>query len=99
MNTKDFYVVEVFIPTEYTMTTEMGISQTKICKKLNDTSYKDIKSGRVYTVNRIIGCTKVFNIYPLSEYYYLIGLRKNNEHRNKDEVHKLVKSYRKDKLL
>lgn len=90
MNTKDIYVVEVFIPTEYTMTTEMGIVKLKLCRKVGE-DYIDLQSGNSYVAHRNIGYTKVVRAVSLSEYYYKIGLRKRNNHDDKDAVYKLVR--------
>lgn len=90
MNIKDIYVVEVFIPTECSMSIESGITELILCKKYGE-SYIDLKSGKSYIIHNEIGYTKVIRAVPLSEYYYTIGIKRNNNHNDKKDVHTLVK--------
>ena len=99
MKPNNFFAVIVFEPTECTSYTEIGFSTTKICKKINDTTYQNIEDDRIYTMNSIIGCNKIEKVIPLSDYYYNLGLRKRNNHNNKAEVHSLVKSLKKERKM
>lgn len=90
MDTKNNYVVKIFVPTEFTLTTECGFTETKLCKKNGQNSFIDLDSNKSYSYREEIGYIKVVKERPLSEYYYKIGLRKKNNYQDKDVVHELV---------
>lgn len=90
MDTKNNYIVKILIPTEFTLTTECGYVETKLCTKDGQQNFIDLDSGKTYTYRDDIGYIKVINDVALSEYYYKIGLRKKNNYRDKDLVHELV---------
>ena len=98
MKLKDIYVVDVFIPTEICCSTLIGTSDLKICKKVEIDTYVELDSKKVYKSSSN-GYEKILNVIPLSEYFYKIGLKKSNEHENKEEVYRLTKRYQIKKLI
>ena len=94
MKIKNIYVVSWLIPMEYSLTTELGMVELKLCRKENE-NYIDLNSGEIYRSHNRIGMSRVVRAIPLSEYYYSIGIRKNNEYYDKQNVHTLVKEYKK----
>ena len=98
METNNKYVVEIFIPTEFSSTIESGITRKIICEKV-DEKYVELESKKEYIVNNQMGTIKIFSVIPLSEYYYKIGLKRKNIYKDKNDVHKLVKTLRKSKKI
>lgn len=90
MNTKNNYIVKILIPTEFTLTTECGYVDTKLCRKNEQNGFNDLNSNNTYTYRDEVGFVKVISDVPLSEYYYKIGLRKKNNYMDKDLVDELV---------
>lgn len=103
MKIKGLYVADIINPTDLTMTLEFGfVEQAVICRE-SKTGYINIETDRIYskdhTVMGVCRITSPDKVYPLSDYYFAIGIRKPNKHANKNELHENVKRLRKRKLI
>ena len=97
MKLKNIYVVDVFMPTEICCSAMIGISDLKIYKSRNWYIYRSWYK-KIYGSSSN-GYEKILHVIPLSEYFYKIGLKKSNDCENKEQVYKLVKRYKINKLL
>ena len=97
-NLKDIYVVELFVPEEFSLTNEFGWVDLKLCKK-EEEKYIELKSGNSYIMHNQIGYTKVVAAVPLNEYYFNSGIKKINNHSDKKSVHRLVKQFKRDGII
>ena len=115
MKINNIFVTEIIYPTEFSMTMEISDTFYKLCKKkesfyiISDAEsktgqracniYEELGTNNTYVEHDEFGYIRVGNAIPLSEYYYPIGLRKKNNHSNKKEIHELVKTAKKNKLI
>lgn len=76
----------------YSMMEEACLLQCRICREEKN-GYMDVKSGRKFGEKQILGCRRVEEntVVPLSDYYHILGIRKRNNHQNKEEVWQKVK--------
>ena len=77
------------------------ILEARICKKEvvgHITEYIDLSSNMRYSEEQKIGYDRIDpkSLRPLSEYYNSLGLRKQNSYSNQEDVHRMVKSLRKN---
>ena len=98
---KALYVADLICPEFYICHSEVAsLFKAQICRK-SKTGYIQLATGIEYTNTNELGINRVDKraIYPLSDYYYSIGLKKMNNHFNKKEVYENVKKLKKRKIL
>lgn len=103
MDIKNLYVVDAIIPTMLIgeKLEEAIILRSRICKKEivgRVIKYIDLDSDMSYMEEQKIGYDRIYEgtVKPLSDYYNSLGLKKINNHSNQEDVHKMVKSLRKN---
>ena len=103
MRLKNLYVVDAILPEMLigNIIEDATILEARICKKEvvgHITEYIDLSSNMRYSEEQKIGYDRIDpkSLRPLSEYYNSLGLRKQNSYSNQEDVHRLVKSLRKN---
>ncbi|MBE6157771.1 MAG: hypothetical protein E7160_03145 [Firmicutes bacterium] len=99
MKVKNLVVADIIYPTTITRTTEMcNVKTNNILKKLDNGLYENVENGKHYRTIHRRGFSRIDedSIIPLSDYYYKIGLKKKNDHKNKENVYKKVKELKKN---
>lgn len=103
MRLKNLYVVDAILPEMLIGDTieDATILEARICKKEvvgHITKYIDLSSNMRYSEEQKIGYDRIDpkSLRPLSEYYNSLGLRKQNSYSNQEDVHRMVKSLRKN---
>ena len=101
MKVKNLVVADILYPTIITRTTEMcDVESNCILRKLDNDVYENVENGKKYNSKQQKNFVRVLDnsITPLSDYYYRIGLKKKNNHNNKEKVYKKVKELKKNRI-
>lgn len=102
MKYKDYYVIELFVPTEIICSIESGYLDLRLCKKVEE-GFLDVENKRLYQIpndkNNLRGIRRINKVMPLNDYYYLLGIKKKKNNYRTTEVHALVKTLKASKKI
>ena len=108
MRIKNLYVVDVIKPMSLmgSLACQMEdacVSKNHICEKLeldDDVFFVDVENDKKYYQTCNLGVERVeYDEIPLSDYFYRIGLKKKNNHHNKQKVYEKVKHLKRSGIL
>lgn len=79
---------------------ESCILECRICRKEKQ-GYIDLKTSKRFSKKQELGYCRVEEktVTPLSDYYNRLGMKKKNNHKNKEKVYKRVKELKKEGKL
>ena len=100
MKIKNLVVADVMYPTVITQTSEIYTKVSNCILIKGETSlspYTNVETNEKYSSWKARGFKYVDqeSIKPLSDYYYRIGLKKKNNHKNQEEIYHKVKALKK----
>lgn len=108
MKIKNLYVVDGIVPLDLTGTEKSQIEmslleQDCICEKVEHDQiiyYRNLENNNKFYQTSKLGIERTNNNpIPLSEYFYFLGIKKFNKHKNQKKVYAKVKSLKRKGIL